>query len=110
MFVIGEHAVLSGSIAAKQPIPLRVYCGIRKSEEGKFRICSNAQEYWISLQAFQATKLPSGLTDGVEDRVVEILTSLLGKQVFGVEAEFLSEAPLYSGLGTSGAMAAALIT
>src|SRR5262245_51283837 len=106
-FIVGEHSVLSGSIGAKQVVPLRVYCGLHGSP-GPFHITSEVVLYDRRKDEFNRTRVfEESLTEQVETNFPAIAAKKLHISVEGVEAEFLSEASLFSGLGTSGAMAAA---
>jgi mevalonate kinase len=107
VWIVGEYITLQGGPGAKVNIPQRVYCALTPSS--RFRICRKAMVHQPSTETFRQTWLSEAITARVESSLKNIVAKQGLRPLPCLTVTFLSEAPLFSGLGASGAMSAALI-
>jgi mevalonate kinase len=108
-WIVGEHATLRGSLGAKQNLPLRIYCAISPTSDGALHICRDMPVYLPSKAGFEIHRLPDRTCDELERAIGPVCTQWLNGPISGAEIRFLSEAPVASGIGVSGAMASAFL-
>jgi hypothetical protein len=106
-WIVGEHVIFQGGIGAKQSLPLRVYCGVSRRAQPGIHVKKVMPVFIPSAGRFEDHQL-QGAVQEFEVALARVVRELYGQDV-GLDIQFLSEAPVASGLGASGAMAAACV-
>lgn len=109
-WIVGEYINLFGAApAVKQNLPLRIYCGLNRiSSQRGTKINREMKAYLPSKQEFIHDTLSNVIFSRVEQDLYDLIQEKYGTRLEGLEVSFLSEAPRYHGINTSGTISASL--